>query len=87
MSKIELTTVELVYRVVGQIKPVGATHIDDDRFENLKEMIELVDALIVDLTDVSGLDYRYEYSMSRAGKHAAEYLRNLYKGIKESIDD
>ena len=81
MSKIELTTMELISRVIGPIKPVGETHTDGDRFENLKEMIELVDAMIVDIIDVSGYSDRPEYSMSRAGNRAEEYLTELLREI------
>jgi len=34
---------EVVNNLVGQIRPVGATHIDDKRLENLKVFIEVFD--------------------------------------------
>ncbi len=37
-----MTNHEIVKKIIGQIKPVGSTEIDNERFENLKATIELV---------------------------------------------
>ncbi|KKL20322.1 hypothetical protein LCGC14_2456560, partial [marine sediment metagenome] len=36
---------EVVKKLVGDIEPVGASHIDKYNFENLKVMIGLIDKL------------------------------------------
>ncbi len=43
---------DVVKKLVGEIEPVGASHIDKDRLENLKVMIKLVDDLHTDLDNV-----------------------------------
>ena len=35
----------VVKKLVGDINPVGATHVDNKRFENLQVMTELTDKL------------------------------------------
>ena len=44
---------DVVKKFVGEIEPVGASHIDKDRLENLKVMIKLVDDLHTDLDTVA----------------------------------
>ena len=70
-----MTNYEIVKKLIGEINPVGETNTDDDRFENLKEMTDLVNMLINDIDNVS---YRYrsrgEFSMKRASKFAHEFL-------------
>jgi hypothetical protein len=38
----EIDIYKVVKKLIGAIEPVGATHIDEGRFENLKVMTELV---------------------------------------------
>jgi len=73
---------DVVRKLIGKINPVGETNADDQRFENLKAHCELVNDLIIDLWYVSREKDRNEYSMSRAGKYAEEFLRDTLN-IKE----
>ena len=43
---------EVVTKLVGRINPVGETETDNERYENLKVMCELVEKLIVDIDNV-----------------------------------
>ena len=43
---------EIVIKLIGEIEPVGASHIDPERFENLKTMTDLVDKLVCDIDNV-----------------------------------
>jgi len=73
-----MTNYDVVKKLIGEIKPIGETNSDEDRFENLKEMIELVDDLIVDIQDVADKNvYRDEASMYRAGKYADDFLTGI----------
>ena len=73
---------DVVIKLIGIIKPVGETNIDNDRFENLKIMTELVDRL---LTDIDQVAYQYknnhQYSMKRASDFARKFQDNM--GIVE----
>ena len=73
---------ELVIKLVGPIAPVGETHTDDKRFENLKAMTELVDKLLTDIDDVAYLNKdRQEYSMKTAAEFASAFYDKI--GIVE----
>lgn len=73
---------EVVKKLIGNINPVGETNTDNERFENLKTATELVDKLLTDIDAVAtNNEGRVEYSMNRAGKHAAEFFNKL--GIVE----
>ena len=65
---------EIVKKLVGKIDPVGETNTDNDRFENLKAMTELVDELLSDIYRVARGNNRHEYSINRAGQFASSFL-------------
>ena len=66
---------EIVQRLVGPIDPVGETNSDNKRFDNLKVMCALVDALVSDIDSVAYANRdRAEYSMKRAGEYAFNFL-------------
>lgn len=68
---------ELVKLLIGDIIPIGETNIDDKRFENLKEMISLVESLLREIENVSYMNKRPEYSVKRSGEFAYNFLKNL----------
>ena len=72
---------EVVTKLLGSIKPVGSSEVDNERFENLKQMTALVDKLVSDIDDVAMCEENYQASMKKAGKYASEFLTNL--GIEE----
>ena len=77
------TITEVVKRLVGDIKPKGETNIDDDRFENLKVMFELVNNLVYEIDSVAYDNKdKHEFSMKRAGEYASNFLTNTL-GIHE----
>jgi len=71
---------EIVKKLVGEIGPVGETNTDNDRFENLKVMTDLVDDLLTDINWVAQQNNRYEYSINRAGQFASSFLDELAWG-------
>ena len=68
---------EIVKKLVGKIDPVGETNTDNDRFENLKVMTDLVDDLLTDINWVAQQNNRHEYSINRAGQFAASFLDEI----------
>jgi hypothetical protein len=72
----------VVTKLIGDIRPIGETNIDNDRFENLKIMTGLVDKL---LSDIDEITYHYknnhQYSMKRAADFASKFYDHL--GIPE----
>ena len=74
--------IEIVNKLIGKIEPIGESNIDDDRFVNLANMIDLMKELHKQIDDIAFYNKdRQEYSMNRAGKYANDYLD--YLGIKE----
>jgi len=78
-----MTNTDVINKLIGNINPVGETNTDNERFENLKAMCELVNNLIVDIDDMA---YRnkdaYEFSKKRASEYAKKFLTETI-GIKE----
>lgn len=66
---------EIVEKLVGKINPVGASHIDNERFENLKTMCALVNDLVYEIDQVANdNENRQEASMKLSGVYAREFL-------------
>jgi hypothetical protein len=79
----EMSVKDVVNKIIGEIDPVGEHNEDEKRFENLKEMCELVNELITQIDDVAMLnDGRIEYSRNKAGKFASDFLSSTL-GIVE----
>ena len=69
-----MTIYEVVTTLIGPIYPAGDASCDDNRFENLKAMTELVTQLVNDIDDVTVERNRDAYSLKRAGEFAHKYL-------------
>ena len=65
---------QIVEKLIGFIIPVGSTHEDDERFDNLKDMCHLVEGLIEEIEYVSN-DHSHEYSVKRAQQYAEKFLK------------
>ena len=72
-----MTNYDVVKKLLGDISPVGETNTDNDRYDNLKETIELVDSLLENIYEVSFFENRVEYSMKRSGELASKFLKGL----------
>ena len=66
---------DVVRKLTGAIEPVGETHTDTGRLQNLRAMTALVDELLHDIADVSKHTDATEFSRKQAGKHAKEFIR------------
>lgn len=75
--------IEIIKKLIGPINPVGDSHIDAERFENLKYMCEMVDKLVQEIDNVH---YRYKDDNEASIKLMADYADNFMSntlGIKE----
>jgi len=68
---------DIVYKLIGPINPVGETHTDDKRFENLKVMTQLVDDLLTDINNVACMDDSHEFSVKRAAKFCSDFYDQI----------
>lgn len=72
-----MTNTDVVKKLIGNIQPYGASHIDEQRFENLKAMCELVGNLMEEIKDAAKAKDRYEHSMKEMGLYAYNFLSQL----------
>lgn len=81
MSKremVKMTVYDIVHKLIGPINPIGETNTDDRRFENLKDMTELVDQLLTDIDAVSYVNKDMaEFSRKRAAEYATKFFNQL----------
>ncbi len=74
-----MTYYDVVKKLIGQVKPVGSTEIDNERFKNLKATIELVEVLMAEIEYVAKDSNAHEYSIKRAGEYASDFLSSFKK--------
>jgi len=78
-----MTHHEIVKKLIGEIRPVGETNTDNERFENLKVMCDLVNNLILDIDDMAFTNKdAYQFSVKRASEYASNFLTKTV-GIAE----
>ena len=76
---------EIVTKLVGKINPVGETDTDNERFENLKIICELVEKLVVDIDTVGYSNKNaYEFSKKRAAEYSEKFIIERL-GISDNI--
>lgn len=68
---------EIVKKLVGPIQPVGETTEDCIRLLNIKELTDLVDTILGDISSVANNADRQEASMQTIGKHARDFLSDV----------
>ena len=76
MEKIE-NIYDITKKLIGAIEPQGESNIDETRFENLNQTIEITERLISDIILVAKHKDRGEYSMSKAGIEADKFITRL----------
>lgn len=73
----EIDVLAVVRKLIGPVDPVGETHTDDARYTNLKNLAELVSALVDDMDRVAMHHDRPEASIRRAGVFASAFMTIL----------
>jgi len=76
-----MTYEEIVMKLIGPVMPIGETNTDQNRFESLKHLCELVDRLVFTIDSVIPNKNRPEASMKKAGEYADKFLTDL--GIQD----
>jgi hypothetical protein len=76
------TNYEIVLKLLGRTDPVGETHTDNKRFDNLQETIALLHLLLGDIKLVASYKDRHEYSMRKAGEEADEFIKDIADYLK-----
>jgi hypothetical protein len=76
MKRIE-NICEVTRRLCGAIEPQGESDVDEVRFQNLQDTIDVTEALIDDIILVARHKDRCEFSMSKAGVEANKFITRL----------
>lgn len=82
--KLELDLELLVMKLIGNIEPAGDTSIDEDRLNNVEELIELIDKLMVNLSTIE-YKYRDDRLLSRRdiSHRIADWLKQTNEWLME----
>jgi hypothetical protein len=72
------TMYTVVKELAGNINPAGETHVDEKRYDNLKNLCYLVENLLTDIDDMA-FSYRkyHEASIKRSVDHANKFIKGL----------
>lgn len=73
----EQTITEVTRKLIGPTMPVGETTSDILRLENLKKLIAVVDALLVDLDDVAQMREDPRHSVMEAAHTAYDAMSRM----------
>ena len=87
MSNIDKDDIyNVVIALIGETNPVGETHIDNLRYENLAKLTALTEMLLGDIATIAE-DYKnnHQYSMKRASKFCSDFYD--YIGIADNSEE
>lgn len=65
---------DLLMQLNGEIKPIGESSTDNNRLVNLIKLESVLDLLLEEMAEVCKYCDRPEASMSKAGKHALNWV-------------
>lgn len=73
-----MTNYDVVKKLIGNVTPIGDANIDNERFENLKSMCELIERLRDEIKATAyGCKDSREFSVKRAGEYADTFINDL----------
>lgn len=78
---------DMVFKVVGEIEPVGETYADDARFDHLQTILETLDILIDEVTFVLPCAKRCEYSMQRTGQEVRHWIKDKCQQFAYNLEE
>lgn len=68
---------DIVMKLNGPVYPLGETNADNDRFDNMQNLIDLSEKILFEINSVVSDADRQEYSMKRIGMLAKDHMRNI----------
>lgn len=72
--------------LVGNIQPSESPAVNENRFNNLQEYIDLVNLMIDDLEELSKLVNGHVYPEIKAGTEAYVALKNIYERLGKTYE-
>lgn len=77
----KLEPFEIIEKLLGGIQPVGATHIDTERYENLNNYEILIEQLVFKYARLIENIDRYEHSMKIVGERTLKFIKFLHSEL------
>lgn len=74
--------VEVVRKLVGEVRPIGEHEVDAERFENLKTLTQVANTLLGDIAMVRPYRKNSAASQKKAGEYAQKFLID-HLGLEE----
>ena len=69
---------KVIKSIIGNLNPIGSTHVDDKILKNLEDAQSIIESLLIDIEDVRYYNIdKQEYSMKVCGKKADKCLKDL----------
>lgn len=78
---------DIVMSIIGEIEPVGESHIDDQRFSNLLKLQMTMDILLDEIMYCLPHLDRVEYSVNRSAEQALEWMKEKRDWLQETVED
>lgn len=75
--------IDVVKKLNGPIGPVGDSVVDGNRYQNLEQMLDMLDTLIDDVCAVSKERNAHQSSLQKAGKKAHQWLCDVAEGLED----
>ena len=69
-----MTLTDVVFKIIGPVIPAGNTELDEWRYNNLKEMLNLTSDLLDRIHKVAIYETSNEQSVNKIGKAARRFL-------------
>jgi len=68
---------DVTARLIGEIRPVADSRIDEVRYQNLEDAIKLTEQLICEIHSLLLFKDWQEHSCKKAGERAAKFLEHI----------
>ena len=79
--------IKIIDALNGSISPVGETNVDNQRYDNLKNLENIINCFLDDIQMLIPNRNSYEYSVQRIGNEAVEYLQRVRENINEWMQE
>lgn len=76
--------IEVIQKLVGNVNPAGAAHLDDERLKNLQTLIEVGEAVVNMIGDVAINNRKYPEGSIRKAVDLADKFMNRLIALNEN---
>ena len=74
---------DIVKKLIGEISPLGCSRRDEDRLNNLRKYLTLIEVLLAEVAYVSTYRDSHEHSVKEIGMTAYKFLEEINYGRRK----